>query len=355
MADKKRFIHIGIGGHGGGWMRHFTSRIIASGAAEPVAVVDINKALFPEAVAHYKLPPDKCYTKAEKAFAENEADFAIVVTPPAFHEKMVDLALAHKMDVICEKPMADTFDSCLRIYKKVKKAGRKMAVTMTHRFDQDKQSLQRAVESGKYGRIDYISGRNTWSNRACGNKKGFRYRMEDLILIDLLVHHFDVIRALSGSNAETVYAKTWRTPWAEWRGHTQGLITLEMANGVKVLYEGGFCNASTLNDWGNDYWRVECEKATLILDNRRLCAVTGRVNGTATTTSIELEEQPSWRNTWIAERFVSWLNGGPAPETTVEDNIQCAALMFAAIESAHKGQPVDVQRFLKANLSRVKA
>ena len=69
-----------------------------------------------------------------------------------------------------------------------------------------------------------------------------------------------------------------------------------------------------------------------------------------TSEDLPLVEQPAWQNAWIAEEFCDWLNGGPAPATNLDDNIQCTALLFAAIESAHSGKVVDVQGFLKRHL-----
>lgn len=60
---------------------------------EAVAAVDIN----PEALAnpreHLGLRDDRCYRDIERAFAENKADFAIIVVPPAFHEAAADVLL----------------------------------------------------------------------------------------------------------------------------------------------------------------------------------------------------------------------------------------------------------------------
>ena len=54
------------------------------------------------------------------------------------------------MDILSEKPITDAMDSTCRVYKKVLAAGKKMAVTLSHRFDQDKQSLEHAIKSGDY-------------------------------------------------------------------------------------------------------------------------------------------------------------------------------------------------------------
>ena len=50
---------------------------------------------------------------------------------------------------------------------------------------------------------------------------------------------------------------------------------------------------------------------------------------------------------WIVAEFLDWLDGGPTPATTLEDNIRTAATIFGAIESARTGQSVDVQQMVR--------
>jgi len=149
----------------------------------------------------------------------------------------------------------------------------------------------------------------------------------------------------------TVYACTWNLQWSEFAGNSQALITIEMENGVRVFYEGGMVNVSSLNDFEQDYWRAECDLATLELDQRRLRIITGRRGRDATIQQAALDQQPVWMNAWLAELFVDWLSGGPPLPNTLEDNIQCAALVFAVIASARSGQPVQVQDFLQKHLT----
>ncbi len=350
MSEPLRYIIVGTGGFGGYWVSTVLPRLAGMGKAVPAAAVDINPQALKNAEQHLSLPPGRCYTDIGRAFGENAADFAIVVVPPAHHEAVVDLALAHGMHVLSEKPIADSMAGCCRIYHKVHAAGAKMAVTMSHRFDQDKQSLQRLIASGDYGKLDYIVGRNTWDCRKFPAWGAFRYKIADPLLIEGTVHHFDIMRALAGSNARTVYARTWNPSWSEFQGDAQGLIIVEMENGVKIFYEGAKANASTLNGWGADYWRAECETGTLELDQRRLRVIRGNLGQNATIEEKPLAQQPAWTNPWLAEMYVDWLSGGSPPPNTLEDNIQCAALLFAAIESAHSGQIVDVQEFLARNL-----
>jgi len=352
MNKPLRYIHIGVGGWGQHWCSAVLPRLKDLGLAAPIAAVDINPDMLAKAKAPLGLTDGQLYTSAAKALAEHQPDFVTIVVPPAFHEAMVDLAVEHGCHILSEKPIADTMAAACRIYHKVTKAGLKMAVTMSHRFDQDKQTLEREIKSGRHGRLSSLIGRNTWCCRKFASWGKFRHEIADALLIEGTVHHFDIIRALSGADAQTVYAVTWNPPWGEYAGDSNGLITMTMTNGVRVFYEGNKTSATTLNGWGQDYFRAECELATLELDNRRL-RVMSDLEGERVTIEKHLASQTAWTNPWLAELFANWLAGGEAPPNTLEDNIQCCALLFAAIESAHTGRVIDVQEFLQTNLAAV--
>ena len=352
MNTSLKYIQIGVGGFGQHWCTEVLPRLRELGLAVPVAAVDINRDVLAQAKAQLGLGDAQLYTSAAQALAERRADFVTIVVPPAVHEEMADLAVAHGCHILSEKPLADTMAACCRIYRKVKDAGLKMAVTMSHRFDQYKQTLEAAIKSGAYGPLNYIVHRFTHNCRAFASWGKFRHEIPDPLLIEGTVHHFDILRALSGANARTVHAKTWNPPWGDYAGDSTGLILLAMENGVRCFYEGAKANASTMNGWGNDYIRGECRDGTLELDRRSLRVLRGGAWETPQAENVPLLQKPVWRNAWLAELFVNWLNGGSAPPNTLDDNIQCCALLFAAIESAHTGRTVDVQEFLSKALSQ---
>jgi len=346
------YIHIGVGGWGQHWCNAVLPRLRQRGLAMPVAAVDLDQDQLERAETQLGLSKTQLYTSAARAIAEHHPDFITIVVPPAFHEEMVNLAVEHGCHILSEKPIADTMPACCRIFAKVKRAGLKMAVTMSHRFDQDKQTLERELRSGAYGPLNSLIGRNTWNCRRFASWGAFRHQIPDPLLVEGTVHHFDIIRGLAGADAQTVYALTWNPPWGEYAGDSNGLIALTMTNGVHVVYEGNKTSATTLNGWGNDYFRAECELATLELDNRRLRVISD-LSGERVITERPLAAQPVWTNAWLAELFVDWLQGGPAPPNTLDDNIQCCALLFAAIESAHSARVVDVQDYLRSAMATV--
>ena len=345
-----RMIQVGTGGFGGSWCSRFLPPNVEDGLIEVVAAADKNPEALVNAQEHLGLSPERCYTDVHRAFEENEADFCTVVVPPAHHEMAVDEALAHDMHILSEKPIADTLEASCRIAEKVKRAGKKMAVTMSHRFDQDKTTLRRMLRSGEFGKLDYVVCRFTCACREYGAWGPIRYEMPDPLMIEGSVHHLDIVADLAGARCDTIYAQTWNPEWGEFAGDSQGLVLMKMENGAKGFYEGAECNADGLNGWGNEYFRAECEGATIILDARQIVV---SVDGQEPR-PIPLLQQPKWINTWLIEKFVHWLDGGEPMETNVEDNLQSIALIFGAIESSRTGQPVKVQEMLERARSEVR-
>ena len=300
------------------------------------------------------LRADQCYTDLSKALDANRADFCTIVVPPAFHESVVDQALAHGLHILSEKPIADTLAASCRIAAKVRKAGRKMGVTMSHRFDQDKTTLRRELRSGRHGALDYLVCRFTCDCRKFASWGKFRHEIPDSLMVEGAVHHLDILADLAGAKCETIYAQTWNPPWGQYAGNSQAMVTMVMGNATRATYEGAKTNAVGFNGWTREYVRAECQGATLVMAHRKIEAFDYDPAGTwrevheGQGRQVPLIEQPKWANTWLIEKFVRWLDGGEPMETNVEDNLQSVALIFAAIESSRTGKPVQVQEFLAA-------
>ena len=352
-----RVILVGTGGRGSSWCRTILPPNMQDGLIEVVAAVDVNADALANAQEHLGLRPEQCYTDIQRAFDENPADFCAIVVPPNFHESVVDVALAHEMHILSEKPIADTLAGSIRIAEKVKRAGKKMGVTMSHRFDQDKTTLRQALRSGNAGQLDYLVCRFTCNMRQFNDWGApFRHTMADALMIEGSVHHLDILADLAGAKCDTLYAQTWNPTWGEYGGDSQGHVMMHFENGVRAFYEGAKTNAVGLNGWSQEYIRAECHHETLIMDRRRIERfpyVQKHYSTDGDGETIPLLEQAKWTDAWLVEKFVHWLDGGEPMETNIEDNLQSVALIFAAIESSQSGQPVKVQEFLEKTRAEV--
>jgi len=357
-----RVIQVGTGGMGNGWCRRILPPFVASGAIEVVAAVDLNPEVHINAREGLGLSPAQYYSGVEAAFRAHAADCCTIVVPPAHHETVVDAALRHNLDILSEKPIADTLIAACRIAEKVRRAGKKMGVTMSHRFDQDKTTLRAAVRADATGDVDHVIGRFTDDCRPWGawGPGLFRHQMPDPLLIEGAVHHLDILADLAGARRGAVYAETWNPRWGAYAGDTQALITMHFKNGRRAFYEGAITNAVKLNGWSQEYIRAECERATLILNHRRVERFTYNPGATHTAgiegegEELPLLERPYWAHQWLVEQFLDWMNGGPAMESEVQRNLESLAIVFAAIASSRTGQPVRVQDHL-AEVRRVAA
>jgi predicted dehydrogenase len=350
----KKVIHVGVGTFGRRWCSEFLAANMADGTIEVVAVVDVDPKALAFARDPLNLPDTACYTDPRAAFAGHRADFCTIVVPPNHHEAIVDLAIEHGVDILCEKPIADTMEASARVVAKVRAAGRKMAVTMSHRFDQDKTTLRQIIRSGRLGRVNSVSCRyfaDMREHMAWGAL--FRHTMLDPLMIEGAVHHLDLIADLAGAECGTLTATTWKPEWAKYAGDTDGIVLMTFLNGVRGVYEGSSTAAVGLNDWTREYIRVDCELGTAILNSREIEIfvrndLVRQRSREGLGQKVQLITQPKWLNTWLIEKFCRWLDGGEAMETRVEANLHAAALVFAGIESARAGKAINVQEYIRS-------
>ena len=122
-------------------------------------------------------------------------------------------------------------------------------------------------------------------------------------------------------------------------------------NGVRAVYEGSSSTAVGLNDWYQEYLRVDCEFGTTVLNHREIEVFTRQdlprqKHREGTGQKLPLLVQPKWINTWLIEKFTQWRDGGPMMETEVQANLQASALVFGSIESSRTNTLVKLQDYI---------
>src|SRR5690349_17260203 len=127
-----RCLMIGAGGMAAGWIRGFFPAF--SDRMRVVGLLDIREDALHASGDFLGLPTSARFTDLRSAFEAVEADFCTIVIPPAFHEEAVMHAAERRLPILSEKPIADTWDACVRIYRAVTAAGLKMQVVQNYRF-----------------------------------------------------------------------------------------------------------------------------------------------------------------------------------------------------------------------------
>lgn len=332
----KKFILVGCGNWGNWWMNRFIPEVVD--VAQCVAVVDANPAALERAGKTMNLPAEACYADVTTAFSERKVDFAVVAANIPAHLAVVRAILQAQptCHILSEKPVAGSWEDCVEIERLVKDAGVKCALTFSHRYENDKQTFEKILRSGRYGKVNTIVGR-------LARHRSERVNPPELMLIDGGVHYLDMMRSFTGSDAVRVFAQAWNCPWPERGGNAIcAFVQAEMASGVRALMEIELGGPAERNSWCNEYIRAECEKASVVLDRQEITACWTDTDGQDFEEKIPLLEGGHWKHDRIIRMFIDWIDGGSAPDICLEESMESMRLMCAAAQSVRTGQAVVV-------------
>jgi D-apiose dehydrogenase len=186
-----------------------------------------------------KAVSSNAFTAADQLLAATELDFVDIATRPDSHPELVRLALAHRLPVICQKPLANSIEDARKILQASEQAGIAVMVHENWRWQPWYREARRLLTTGAVGaplcHQFRIRQRDGWGPDAYSRQPYFR-SMERLLIHETLVHPIDTSRYLFGDVA-SVFAHVRRiNPLIA--GEDRALITLVHRNEVDGLIDG---------------------------------------------------------------------------------------------------------------------
>ena len=330
----KTCLMVGAGGMAGGWINMFVKSF--GDRIKIVGLVDVNKDTLQRQGQTLGLAEDRLFTDYREAMDKVKADFCGIATPPQFHSPQAVLAMEHGMPVICEKPIADTLDAAKMMIKTSQKTGLPCAIIQNYRYAPNKQELVRIRDEDRLGRLQHLLGRYACDYRRYGAWGGWRHDMDFGLLFEGSVHHFDMLRFLSGGDCDVLMGFGWNPEWSSFKHFSSGMYLMKMDNGVHTFYEGNSTASGILNCWHGEYYRAEFEKGTVEISHGSQMKVY-RAGQDA-----EVYEAPAMNITghdFLFNEFLGWLDGGKASVTRIENNIKSFVMVIAAVDATSDGQP----------------
>ena len=333
-----RLIQAGVGGHGRSWADVLKDHP----DARAVAVVDVNADALAKAGDALGVPAEHRFADLAAALAAVECDAVLSVTPPRVHPVHAELAAGAGKHFLVEKPLAEDLPTARRMVDRFDAAGLQLAVGQQRRYDADMLALRAAVQAKPvgdlgHGHVDfYIPADFTGS---------FRETMPHVLLVDMAVHHFDLIRSVTGRDVRRVYAVSFNPAWSWYEGQAALKVILTLDGDVPFSYSGDWSARGRDTSWQGD-WRLQCAEGDLRFGKR-----TGGVEvdrggrGFADTLAgTEYRPIPPAGNAQAAllSDFVAAVRAGTPAQTSGRDNLKTVAAVFAAVESAETGRAVDV-------------
>jgi predicted dehydrogenase len=341
-----RALMLGAGGMGGSWIRHLLPRF--SDEVEVVALCEAVPQTLHDVADALRLPRSARFLRLEDAFAGTDADFAIVAIPPAHHREAVLHAVARRMHVLSEKPVADSWEAAVEVWRAVTGAGLKMSVVQNHRYTPRIMTLKKVLADGLVGRPRYAVARFAADYRERNAWGRFRHEMRHSLLVEGSSHHFDQLRNICGADCAFIAGREWSPGHPSFDGECLAQYVCEMRNGMMCSYEGSCLAAGRQNAWHQEHYRVECEDGAVSVGADQVVRVVRHTGEGRVRTDEVAPVRPEYEgHLRIIHDTLAWFHGGPAPETQLADNIRSAAMLFAAIEASEGRQTVDVRARLR--------
>jgi predicted dehydrogenase len=339
--EKIRLIQAGIGGMGGAWWK---GAIKDNPDIDLVAIVDIADQPMNVCGDALGIPQNRRFNDLAAAIKAVEADAVLTVTPPAVHIQHAELAFGNGLHLLTEKPIGNTLDDAKRMVRLARDAGKQLVVAQNYRYHAPIVTMMRLLRDGTLGPI----GHGKIDFHLPGDFRAtFRKAMEFPLLLDMSIHHIDLVRGITGRNIEKVYAKTFRTDWS-WFDHHPGLnMLMELEGGISFNYHGDWTARGRNTSW-NGAWRIQCEHGSveLLNDETIVRSTSDYWPATPVSQTIPADPVPANGQRSVLNSFVTAIRTGTPAPTSGADNLWSYGAVCAGAISAREGRTVDVRELL---------
>ncbi len=226
-------------------------------------------------------------------------------------------------------------------------AGKLHAVVQNRRYLASVRRIARFLRTGAIGDVTSVHA----DFFLAPHFGGFREEMDHVLLLDMAIHGFDAMRAMTGLKRRR--ASTAR----EWNPRTPGIATAprpprsSISRTARVFtYRGSWCADGLGTSWECE-WRIVGAKGTLTWDGRD--SLHAEIGGGPRKRSVRRPDAArraaarSRRSRWRPLRRPRGFRRaqsatGVEPETVGHDNVRSLAMALGAIESAEAGRRIEI-------------
>ena len=308
------------------------------------AICDLDRDKAESSAAEYGIP--RCYTDFEKMLVEEKPDFVDIITRPDSHLGLVRQASQQGVSIICQKPLAPTYDEAQELVAIASDAGVPLMVHENFRFQPWYREIKTLVNQTTIGERLYSIQIRTrtgdgWQPDAYLARQPYFRDMKRFLVFETGVHFIDVFRFLAGE-ITGVYASLRRFN-PDIAGEDAGTLWFEHANGTASLWDANRYNESNAADPRYTFGEVLVEGSggsiRLYVDGRMTVQRLGDPE----------EDHPydhghrNFASDCVLEtqrHFVHCLVTGTPFETSGEEYLKTLAVQEAVYQSAEQRQPM---------------
>jgi predicted dehydrogenase len=309
------------------------------------AIYNRTEAKAREMMARYGI--ERYYGDWREMIDREQPDFVDIITPPETHEEMCAYAAERGAHIICQKPLAPTWEASRRIVESANRAGVRFMVHENWRWQPWYRHIKAIQRQGTLGEFTHLYFRmrmgDGWGENAYLDRQPFFRDYPRLLVYETGVHFVDTFRYLLGEVVE-VYANLRRLNPVI-RGEETGQIFFRFAGGATAVWDA------------NRYNEVESSSPRFTFGELRIDAMNGHLTmDTESNIRIKLLGQPGADVPYerqnvnfagdcvyrLQRHFVDSMASGTEFESSGPDYLKTLRVVDAIYESASSGRPVRI-------------
>ncbi len=297
----------------------------------------------------------KVHDSPQALIEDRDVEIVDIAYPPDQQPDLIRHALKqkHVKAILAQKPLALDFAAAKAIAAEAKAAGKVLSVNQNMRFDQSMRVLKQVLDRDLLGKPVIA----TIEMRAIPHWQSFLAAYDRLTLLNMSIHHLDVLRFLFGDPEEivTMVRPDPRTTFP----HRDGICvsTLKFPSGVMAVSMEDVWTGPREPGFDSDIyikWRVEGTDG--LADGT--IGWPDYPNGSPSTLRYSCRASdgkwvnPRWKTMWFPDAFKGVmeqlqyaLKTGTEPLLNAADNVKTMALIDAAYRSVDEKRAVRLAEF----------
>jgi len=275
------------------------------------------------------------FATVEEFAAKSGVDAAIVCTPTQLRLEVLKPLMRAGIPILCEKPLAETYEEAKAIAEAAEKYGVPVAVNQNFRRHFTFAMGKDLLAQNDFGRPLHLV------QKAMGLRRdvGWRLDRHRYVMSVMSIHWFDGYRFMLDDEPETIYVRGVNSPATPGGEDTAVSMILEFGKGTVVNLSESF--SSFTGDWDGTLY-CDCERGGLVMGYGKIQSV----DADRRKTEHENPYDKAQATYYVLDDLLSAVEQGRAPETGVRDNIKSLRIMEAAYKSLSEGRVVRIEEIV---------
>lgn len=312
-------------------------------------IYDINRSRAVEAAQRYGI--GKVYDSLEQLLKDPDIDVVDIAVPAKYQWDVVLAAAASGKHLLCQKPLAESYQIASQIVELCGRSGVKAASNQQMRWAPGIRACRDLTGRGLIGaplqatiQVNVHTPWEIWPWIA---------GIETLEIMYHSIHYLDSIRSVMGMIPEYIYADGARYPGQGVTGETRTMIHIKFPGDARGLIHDNHNNGMPQDDWYATF-RFEGTEGIVKGTNGALYNYPNGQGDTIGYYSNLLQPgrlyAPKLEGLWFPHAFMGTMGEllcaieeEREPENSVRDNLVTMQMMFAAYRSMAENRPVYLQ------------